>query len=435
MNDTAATKPQPIDCCIVGGGPAGMMLGLLLARLGLEVTVLEKHADFLRDFRGDTIHPSTLEVMRELGLLEQLLALPHRQVASLAARFVDADARTTTFPVADFSHLPTHCKFIAMMPQWDFLDLLARAAQDCPSFRLLRRTEAVDLLHASEDAASRVVGVRARGPDGEVLVHARLVVGADGRRSMVSAKAALTVDDIGAPMDVLWFSLSRRERDGSDVVGTFAAGRIFVLIDRGDHWQCGYVIAKGGFDAIRACGLDAFRADVVAVAPFARGRVDTEIADWDHVKLLTVGVDRLRRWHRDGLLCIGDAAHTMSPVGGVGINLAIQDAVATANLLADALLSKAPDRPTLAELLRVQRRREWPVRVTQALQVFVQKRVIGRVLTGHRAVAPPWPLKLLARWPRLRRLPGRLVGIGVRPEHIATIFRTDRRGPSGRADE
>jgi 2-polyprenyl-6-methoxyphenol hydroxylase-like FAD-dependent oxidoreductase len=381
-----------------------MMLGLLLARAGVSVLVMEKHADFLRDFRGDTIHPSTLELMHELGLLEEFLALPHQEVPRLIARFGDL-----TVPVADFTHLPTRCRFIALMPQWDFLDFLARHAARYPTFRLLMRTEAIGLVEES----GRVSGVSAITPDGPLEVRADLVVAADGRASVLRERAGLRVDDLGAPMDVLWFHLSRRPADPDATMGRFDVGRIFVLLNRGEHWQCGYVIPKGAADEVRRRGLDAFRASVAALVPFASDRVG-EIRGWDDVKLLTVKVDRLRQWSRPGLLCIGDAAHAMSPVGGVGINLAIQDAVAAANRLWRPLRDRAV---TPEDLRRVQRRREWPTRVTQWLQVVVQRRLVSRALGGG-PLRRPLFVRLLAGCPLARRIPARLVGVGVRAEHI-----------------
>jgi 2-polyprenyl-6-methoxyphenol hydroxylase-like FAD-dependent oxidoreductase len=397
----------PVGCCIAGGGPAGMMLGLLLARAGIEVNVLEKHADFLRDFRGDTIHPSTLEVMHELGLLEELLRLPHQEVPELRAQFGDL-----TLPVADFTHLPTRCKFLAFMPQWDFLNFLAERAGRYPTFHLRIQAEVVGLLEES----GRVVGVQAVTPDGPLEIRAELVVGADGRSSVVREKAGLRVQELGAPMDVLWFRLSRRPGDPEASMARFDVGRIFVLINRGDYWQCGYVIPKGSVEEIRRRGLEVFRKGVAQLAPFAVGRVG-EIRDWEDVKLLTVRVDRLAQWYRPGLLCIGDAAHAMSPIGGVGINLAIQDAVAAANLLAGPLRD---GRLATDHLRRVQRRRELPTRITQRLQVLIQRRVIGRVLSGVSRPEPPLALRPLARFPLLRRLPAWLIGVGVRPEHVKT---------------
>jgi 2-polyprenyl-6-methoxyphenol hydroxylase-like FAD-dependent oxidoreductase len=394
-------------CCVAGGGPAGMMLGFLLARAGIDVVVLEKHADFLRDFRGDTIHPSTLELLYELGLLDAFLALPHQEASELSGQI-----GTFRAPLADFSHLPTRCKFIAFMPQWDFLNFLATQGKRFKSFALHLQTEVTGLIE--EDGIVR--GVHARSPEGAVEVRADLVVGADGRHSTVRAATRLPVVEIGAPMDVLWFRLPRRADDTSETLGRFDRGRILILINRGEHWQCGYVIAKGSIDALRAAGLDAFRAAIAALVPFGSDRL-AAIASWDDVKLLTVGVDRLQQWYRPGVLCIGDAAHTMSPVGGVGINLAVQDAVAAANILARPLRERTIG---VADLRRVQQRRTFPMRVIQALQVAIQKRVIARVLENSAPLKPPLIARLLARVPLLRRIPARVIGLGVRPEHIRT---------------
>jgi 2-polyprenyl-6-methoxyphenol hydroxylase-like FAD-dependent oxidoreductase len=400
-------KTMSVRCCIAGGGPAGMMLGLLLARAGVDVVVLEKHADFLRDFRGDTIHPSTLEVMHELGVLERLLTLPHQKVSRINAQFGDL-----ALTVADFSSLSTHCRFVAFMPQWDFLNFLAEEAARYSTFQLRRQADVTGLI---EEEGS-VVGLRANISDGPLEVRADLVVGADGRHSIVRAKAGLSIEEFGAPMDVLWFRLSKRASDPEDPVGRFDAGRIFIMLNRGDYWQCGFVIPKGSRDQLQDRGLPAFREAVAQLAPFMADRVG-ELHDWEPIKLLTVQVDRLRQWHRPGLLCIGDAAHAMSPVGGVGINLAIQDAVATANLLAAPLR----DGPVTTEDLRkVQQRREWPTRMTQRMQLAIQNRVIRRVLTNRDRFSPPFAIRLLALIPFLRRIPARMIGLGVRPEHVRT---------------
>ena len=394
-------------CAIAGGGPAGMMLGFLLARAGVDVVVLEKHEDFLRDFRGDTIHPSTLQVMYELGLLDDFLKLPHSEVRELGGVVGD---EAITF--ADFSHLPTHCKFIALMPQWDFLDFLADNAKLYPTFKLLLRTEADGLLKDGDTVA----GLTAQTENGPLEIRADLVVGADGRNSVVRDLAGLTTEDLGAPMDVLWMRLSKRPADGSQTLGRIQAGHLFVMLDRGDYWQCAFVIPKGGYDELRRKGLETFRKEIVGLNPALADRVG-EIAFWDDVKLLTVKVDRLKQWYRPGLLCIGDAAHAMSPVGGVGINLAIQDAVAAANILA-APLRKGP---VPVEVLRkVQKRRQWPTEMTQAAQLLVQNRIISNVLKMTALKRAPFAARLLNYFPVLRRIPARLVGMGFRPEHVHT---------------
>ena len=400
-------KTMLVRCCIAGGGPAGMMLGLLLARAGVDVVVLEKHADFLRDFRGDTIHPSTLEVMHELGVLERLLALPHQKVMRINGQFGDL-----ALTVADFSSLSTQCRFVAFMPQWDFLNFLAEEAAHYSTFQLRRQADVTDLI---EEAGS-VVGIRANTPDGPLEVRAALVVGADGRQSVVRAKAGLSIEEFGAPMDVLWFRLSRWAGDPVDPMGRFDRGRIFIMLNRADYWQCGFVIAKGSRSQIESQGLVSFRESVAQLAPFAADRVQ-ELQSWEPIKLLTVQVDRLMQWYRPGLLCIGDAAHAMSPVGGVGINLAIQDAVATANLLTAPLRA---GRPTTQDLQRVQQRREWPTRMTQRVQLAIQDRVIRRALTDGDGFSPPFPVRLLACLPFLRRIPARMIGLGFRPEHVQT---------------
>jgi len=384
-----------------------MMLGFLLARAGVAVAVLEKHADFLRDFRGDTIHPSTLELMYELGLLDEFLKLPQSRVTRLSGQVGD-----TTIHLAEFCHLPTHCKFVALMPQWDFLDFLAAHGKKYPAFGLHMKTAATELI----EEGGRVAGVRAKAADGELEIRADLVVGCDGRHSTLRQRAGFPVEDIGAPIDVLWFRVSRRDDDTGETFGHMEAGRMFVMINRTDYWQCAYVIPKGGIDAVKAKGLDAFRDNIAVMSPFLRDRLG-EIKSWDDVKLLTVAVDRLSRWHKPGLLCIGDAAHAMSPIGGVGINLAVQDAVAAANILAAPLKE---GRVTDALLAAVQRRRTLPMRVIQWLQVQVQNNVLNPVLKSSARPTPPWPVRLVNWFPVLQRLPARIIGIGVRPEHIET---------------
>jgi 2-polyprenyl-6-methoxyphenol hydroxylase-like FAD-dependent oxidoreductase len=384
-----------------------MMLGLLLARAGIDLIVLEKHKDFLRDFRGDTVHPSTLEIMHELELLDEFLKRPHQELKELSGVIGGVPVK-----IADFSHVPAHCKFIALMPQWDFLDFLAGHARLYPNFRLLMQTEATGLLFTG----GRVTGVEAATPAGPLLIHADLVVGTDGRHSLVREKAKLPRDEFGVPIDVLWMKLTKKPQDPSTTLGRIAAGAIFVTLDRGDYWQCALVIPKGGADSLRQSGIDAFRKLIVRVAPIFADRV-AELCDWDQIKLLTVIIDRLREWARPGLLCIGDCAHAMSPIGGVGINLAIQDAVAAANILALALKHGAPP---LEVLKQVQRRRELPTRLTQNMQILIQDRVMTRVLTLKQEPKPPFFVKLLNRFALLRRIPARLVGIGFRPEHVRT---------------
>jgi 2-polyprenyl-6-methoxyphenol hydroxylase-like FAD-dependent oxidoreductase len=395
------------QCCIAGGGPAGIMLGYLLARAGLDVIVLEKHADFLRDFRGDTIHPSTLALFDELGLLSRFLRLPHRAIRDLSMAFGSAQMR-----IADFRHLRGPCKFIALMPQWDFLTFLTEQASTYPTFSLRMATEATDLI----EKEGRIGGVRAQGEESELEIHADLCVVADGRHSTLRERAGLQVRDLGAPMDVLWFRLARPRDAGDQPLGRFGAGQILIAIDRGDYWQCGYVIPKGGYEALLARGLEAFRMRLARLVPTLAQEVAT-LTTWDKIKLLNVKVDRLQQWWRPGLLCIGDAAHAMSPVGGVGVNLAIQDAVATANEVAEPLLDAALDDQHLA---RVQRRRQWPTALTQRLQLLVWNRIISGVLAEREQVTPPLAMRLLDRLPLLRRIPARLIGLGVRPEHIAT---------------
>jgi 2-polyprenyl-6-methoxyphenol hydroxylase-like FAD-dependent oxidoreductase len=401
-NSTVTTK-----CCIAGGGPAGMMLGFLLARAGVDVVVLEKHADFFRDFRGDTIHPSTLELMYELGLLDEFLKLPHQKLERLTAQVGDERVR-----MIDLTHLPTHCKYIALMPQWDFLNFIAAHGRRYKGFDLRMQADATGLI----EEGGRVVGLRAGTPDGDLTIRADLVVGADGRHSTVRDAAGFKSDDYGAPMDVLWFRLPRKETDETETFGHIEAGAMMIMLNRGDYWQCAYVIPKGGIDRVQAEGLDTFRKRVVMMSPFLADRAG-ELKSWDDVKLLTVTVDRLRRWWRPGLLCIGDAAHAMSPIGGVGINLAVQDAVAAANRLAAPLKAGTVSDD---DLRAVEARRTFPVRFTQAIQLAMQNQIIRRALASTQKPKPPLLLKLFDMIPLLRRIPGRLLAVGVLPEHIHT---------------
>jgi|AmaraimetFIIA100_FD_contig_91_83491_length_4573_multi_6_in_0_out_0_3 2-polyprenyl-6-methoxyphenol hydroxylase-like FAD-dependent oxidoreductase len=407
MVSVVANGSLRTQCCIAGGGPAGMMLGFLLARAGVRVVVLEKHADFLRDFRGDTVHPSTLELIYELGLLDEFLKLPHRTVDRLSLQVGNQRIR-----LIDLTHLPTQCKFIALMPQWDFLNFLAAHGRRYSQFDLRMRAEATDLI----ELADRVSGVRVKTPDGELTVEADLVVGCDGRHSTVREKAGLQSDDYGAPMDALWFRVTRRDSDGADVFGHIEAGALLVMLDRGDYWQCAYVIPKGGIDRVKADGIEAFRNRVVALSPFLSDRVG-QLKSFDDVKLLSVMVNRLRQWWRPGLICIGDAAHAMSPIGGVGINIAVQDAVAAANRLAAPLKAGTT---TSGHLQAIQARRDFPARMTQKIQLTMQNRIIGPALQATREPKPPLLFKLFDAFPVLRRIPARLLAIGIQPEHVQT---------------
>src|SRR6201987_6085353 len=405
--EVVANESLTTQCCIAGGGPAGMMLGFLLARAGVRVVVLEKHADFLRDFRGDTVHPSTLELVDELGLLDEFLKLLHRTVDRLSMQIGNRRIR-----LIDLTHLPTRCKYIALMPQWDFLKFLADRGRRYSQFDLRMRAEVTDLI---EDGG-RIAGIRAKTPDGELTVRADLVVGCDGRHSTVREKAGLPTDDYGSPIDVLWFRITRRESDGADVFGHIEAGALLVMLDRGDYWQCAYVIPKGGIDQVTADGIEAFRNRVVALSPFLADRVG-ELKSFDDVKLLSVMVNRLRQWWRPGLICIGDAAPAMSPIGGVGINIAVQDAVAAANRLAAPLKAGTT---TNGHLQAIQARRDFPARMTQKIQLTMQNRIIGPALQSTREPKPPLLFKLFDAFPRLRGIPGRLLALGIQTEHVQT---------------
>ncbi len=399
-----ANGTHETTCCVVGGGPAGMMLGYLLARAGVAVTVLEKHNDFFRDFRGDTVHPSTLELMYELGILEDFLKVPHQKLETVGGIYGDY-----AFQTVDTRYLPTHCKFVALMPQWDFLNFLAGKARQFPAFNLRMQHQAVDLTRAG----GRVTGVAAQTPDGPVQIRADLVVGCDGRHSVTRQAAHLEVQEFGVPIDVLWFRITRTTNDPEQLFGNINYGKALILIPRNDYSQAGLIIPKGSFEQIKSRGLDAFRDLLRRMAPYLGDRVD-ELNDWDQIKLLTVQINRLRQWHRPGLLCIGDAAHAMSPAGGVGINLAIQDAVATANLLADPLRE---GRITEAWLAQVQQRREFPTKVTQFVQVNAHK-LLQKVFQNPGPAKAPWQFKAAVNIPGLPHVMARVIGIGVRPEHI-----------------
>jgi 2-polyprenyl-6-methoxyphenol hydroxylase-like FAD-dependent oxidoreductase len=416
--ETGAERPTRrtvhARCCIVGGGPAGMMLGYLLGRAGIETLVLEKHADFFRDFRGDTVHPSTLQVMDELGLIDGFLKLPHQQLQKMDGKFGDDSIR-----IADLSRLDVKYPFVAMMPQWDFLNFLRERGKQFASLKVMMNANATDLIWSG----NTVVGVNADTAEGPVEIRADLTIGCDGRHSIVRERAGLEVEEIGAPMDVLWFRAGRRANETESLFARVQSGKMLVTFDRGDYWQCAYVIAKGQHDAVKARGLDAFRNDVIGMAPvLASGMSD--VKTWDDVKLLTVAINRLKRWMRPGLLCIGDAAHAMSPVGGVGVNLAVQDAVATANLLAEKLATGSPSEQ---ELDAVQRRREFPVRMTQALQVVVQNNLISVALKpGDRPLRAPLFVRIVNAIPWLQGITARFIAIGVRPEHVHSPASSDR---------
>ncbi|WP_197968550.1 FAD-dependent oxidoreductase [Bradyrhizobium diversitatis] len=405
-SDKQPNRTMKVRCCVVGGGPAGMMLGYLLGRSGIDVIVLEKHADFFRDFRGDTVHPSTLQVMDELGLIDGFLKLPHQRLQKMDGLFGGTPVR-----IADLSRLHTKYPFIAFMPQWDFLNFLREAGRRFASLEVMMSTEAVDLIRRGETVA----GVRAKTPDGIIDIEADLTIACDGRHSTVRERAGLEVEEIGAPMDVLWFRAGRRPDETENVFARVEPGKMMITFDRGDYWQCAYVIAKGQYEAVKARGLQALLDDVVRMAPILRSGI-TDVKSFDEIKLLTVAINRLKRWTQPGLLCIGDAAHAMSPVGGVGVNLAVQDAVATANLLADKLQLGCPSED---ELDAIRRRREFPVKMTQRMQVIVQNNIIsGALQGGDRPLKVPLVVRLVTALPWLQGIPARLLALGVRPEHV-----------------
>jgi 2-polyprenyl-6-methoxyphenol hydroxylase-like FAD-dependent oxidoreductase len=411
---TFSEQPKPhriitTRCCIVGGGPAGMMLGYLLGRAGIDAIVLEKHADFFRDFRGDTVHPSTLQVMDELGLIDGFLKLPHQQLQKMDGLFGASSIR-----IADLSRLRAKYPFIAFMPQWDFLNFLRESGKRFPSLKVMMNANAVDLIRSGD----AIVGVKVDTPEGPAQIRADLTIGCDGRHSMVREKAGLEVEELGAPMDVLWFRAGKRGDESESVFARVETGRMMVTFDRGDYWQCAYVIAKNQYDAVKARGLDALREEIVRLAPILKSGI-ADVKSWDDVKLLTVAINRLKRWTRPGLLCIGDAAHAMSPVGGVGVNLAVQDAVATANLLAAKLANGCPSED---ELDAVRKRREFPVRMTQRMQVVVQNNIISVALKpGDAPLQAPLFARVINAVPWLQGITARFIGLGVRPEHVRSV--------------
>jgi len=405
-----ARRALAVQCCVVGGGPAGMMLGYLLGRSGIRTVVLERHADFFRDFRGDTVHPSTMQVMLELGLLDDFLKIPHQQLTQMQGMF-----GSTPVQIADLSRLNTACPFIALMPQWDFLNFLDTKGARFPGLQVLKSTEATELVR---DGA-RITGVVAATPQGPLHISADLTVACDGRHSILREQAGLKIEDIGAPIDVLWFRVGKRKTDSDGIFARLHRGQMMVTIDRDDYWQCAYVIAKGRIDDIKAREIDAFRENVVSLVPILRDHID-DVKSWDDVKLLTVRIDRLTQWALPGLLCIGDAAHAMSPVGGVGVNLAVQDAVAAANILFDKF---GAGGPSIEDLEGVQKRRLFPTRMTQTMQTVVQDRIINRALSGE-DLKPPLAVRVINALPWLQGLTARLLGIGVRPEHVHSPEKT-----------
>ena len=410
MNAGSFSQPSgrtiKVRCCIVGGGPAGMMLGYLLGRAGVDVVVLEKHADFFRDFRGDTVHPSTLQVMDELGLSNGFLKLPHQRLQKMDGMFGGTSVR-----IADLSRLNAKFPFIAFMPQWDFLNFLRESGKKFASLKVMMSAEATDLIQDGD----QIAGVRAKTPEGMIDIEADLTIACDGRHSLVRERAGLAVEEIGAPMDVLWFRAGKRANETESVFARVDPGSMMVTFDRGDYWQCAYVIAKGQYDAVKARGLPALLDDVARMAPILKSGL-ADVKGWDDVKLLTVAINRLTRWTRPGLLCIGDAAHAMSPIGGVGVNLAVQDAVATANLLAAKLVTGCPPED---ELDAVRRRREFPVRMTQRMQVVAQNKIVGAALKpGGAPLKAPFAVRLITAVPWLQGITARFIGLGVRPEHV-----------------
>lgn len=398
-------------CCITGGGPAGIMLGYLLARANIPVVVLEKWPDFFRDFRGDTIHPSTMDILHELGLLEKFLKLPHNKTNQLVGHISGKE-----FLFVDFDYLKysVHEPYIAFIPQWDFLNFISSEAKVYPDFHLMMETEGVDVI--VEDG--KIVGVKAKSNSEEFEIRADLTVGADGRHSTIREKLALPAEDLGAPIDVLWFRISRNNDGQTKSLAYMDGGKFLIMLDRDDYWQCASLIEKGSFEKVKEKGLEEFKASIASMVPFIKDAIE-EINNWDQIKLLSVTVDRLTTWYKEGVLCIGDSAHAMSPVGGVGINLAIQDAVAAANVLVPAFKNNGP---TIQDFKKIQKRRELAVRATQRFQVFAHKRVLEPILKRKGPMEAAFPIRLLRIFPFLRWIPARLIGIGFRPEHIEIEF-------------
>jgi 2-polyprenyl-6-methoxyphenol hydroxylase-like FAD-dependent oxidoreductase len=394
------------SCCIAGGGPAGILLGYLLARAGINVTVLEMWPDFFRDFRGDTIHPSTMDILDELGLLDEFLKLPHSEMTRMTMHM---DGRVIT--VANLEHVNARCKFIAFIPQWDFLNFLSAKAKEFPSFHLMMETKATDLIKEN----GHVVGICAQDKQGEFEIRADLVMGADGRHSTIREKGGFVVEELGVPMDVLWFRIARSDADDKQSLGYLESGRGLIMLDRHDYWQCGLIIPKDGFDGIKAAGLEAFRKSIAKLAHLPDAAV-AEVDSWDKVKLLSVAVDHVDDWAKEGIVLVGDAAHAMSPIGGVGINYAIQDAVAAANILVPAFRN---NDISLATLDKIQRRRERPTRRMQNLQVYIQDRVFSPLLHEKDRARGLWFFKLFAWFPVLQRIPGHIIGMGFQAEHIS----------------